>query len=225
MSLVIGHRGASADWPENTIAAFEGAAAQGAHWVELDVRLTVDDVAMVLHDPHLPDGRALADLRAAEVPPSVPTLAAALAACAPMGVNVEIKHGDGEPGWSPDRRIVDVVVADLLASPVEVLVSSFDLDVIDRLRAVAPELPTAYLVLDASQPADAVAICVDRGHAALHPWDPTVDEALVARCRDAGVALNVWTVDDPARIEELSVWGVDGVVTNVPAIARAAISG
>ena len=222
---VIGHRGASRDHPENTLEAFVGAREQGATWVELDVRPTADDTLAVLHDPHLPDGRVLAELIRADVPVSVPELRAALEACAPMGVNVEIKHGEGEPGFTDDRRLADRVVAELLGAPVELLVSSFDLAIIDRVRAIAPEIPTAYLVLGADEPIDAVAACVERGHAALHPWDPMVDAALVARCHDAGVAVNVWTVDDPDRMRELASWGVDGIVTNVPAIAVAALTG
>ena len=70
--LVIGHRGASADSPENTLAAFRLAAAQGADWVELDVRLTTDSELAVLHDPYLPDGRPVFDLARSELPPDVP---------------------------------------------------------------------------------------------------------------------------------------------------------
>jgi glycerophosphoryl diester phosphodiesterase len=223
-ALVIGHRGASADHPENTLAAFRGAKAQGADWVELDVRLTADDHLVVLHDPHLPDGRTVATTRRIDLPSDVPDLLAALEASAPMGVNVEVKHGAGEPGFTADRRIADLVAAALASPPCEVLVSSFDLEVIDRIRALRPELATAYLVLGADEPLDAVTACVRGGHVALHPWDPMVDEALVERCRAAGLDLNVWTVDDPDRIAELDGWGVHGIVTNVPAVARAALT-
>jgi glycerophosphoryl diester phosphodiesterase len=223
-ALVIGHRGASADHPENTLAAFRGAKAQGADWVELDVRLTADDHLVVVHDAHLPDGRPVATTLRADLPPDVPGLAAALEASAPMGVNVEVKHGAGEPGFSADRHIADVVAAALADPPVDVLVSSFDLEVLGRLRGLRPELPTAYLVLGADEPIDAVAACLEGGHVALHPWDPMVDESLVERCRTAGLDLNVWTVDDPDRIAELAGWGVHGIVTNVPAVARAALT-
>jgi glycerophosphoryl diester phosphodiesterase len=221
---VIGHRGASRDHPENTLEAFVGAREQGATWVELDVHPTADDTLAVLHDARLPDGRAVAELARADVPASVPTLRAALDACAPMGVNVEIKHGVGEPGFAADRRLADLVVADLGGAPVELLVSSFDLVLLDRVHAIATQLPTAYLVLGADEPFDAVAACVERGHVALHPWDRMVDEALVARCHAAGVAVNVWTVDDPDRMLELARWGVDGIVTNVPAVAVATLA-
>lgn len=220
---VIGHRGASADWPENTIAAFRGARAQGADWVELDVRSTSDGRLVVLHDAHLPDGRAVAATTREEIPSEVPTLAAALDACAPMGVNVEIKHDPGEPGFHEDRRIVEMTAEVVAACAVPVLVSSFDLGVIDRWRERLPEVDTAYLVFDPRSGLDAVEVCVRNGHRALHPWDPCVDRALVDAAHDAGIELNVWTVDDPDRIRELAAWGVDGIVTNVPAVARRAV--
>jgi glycerophosphoryl diester phosphodiesterase len=147
-------------------------------------------------------------------------LAEALAASIPMGVNVEIKHDRSEPGFADDRHIADITVAALSDSPVSVLVSSFDSLVIERVHQLAPELPTAYLVMDPASPADAVEVCVAGGHSALHPWHRSVDSALVARCHDAGLAVNVWTVDDPDRMIELAGLGVDGIVTNRPALAR-----
>jgi glycerophosphoryl diester phosphodiesterase len=223
--LVIGHRGASAEAPENTVAAFTIAAAQGADWVELDVRLTTDSELAVVHDAYLPDGRIVADLARSELPHQVPVLAEALAASVPMGVNVEIKHDPVEPGFADDRHIADITVAAVADSPVAVLISSFDLLVIDRVRHLAPELPTAYLVVDPTSPLDAVDACVTGGHSALHPWHKSVDAALVDRCHEAGLAVNVWTVDDPDRIRQLAALGVDGIVTNHPAIALEVLGG
>ena len=71
MTVVIGHRGASADFPENTLDAFAGAAAQGADWVELDVRATSDGILVVHHDAVLPDGRRFA-LNLVQPAPCVP---------------------------------------------------------------------------------------------------------------------------------------------------------
>jgi len=220
MPKVIGHRGASADWPENTVAAFVGANSAGADWVELDVRLTALDEPVVIHDPFLPDGRVVCESPGRVLPSSIPRLREALDACSPMGVNVEIKHDPHEPGFHADRRIADIVVAALADAPTEILISSFDLAVIDRCRSLAPHVPTAYLVLDARSPSGAIEACVAGGHSAIHPWDPGVDEELVSAAHHAGLALNVWTVDDPERIARLAGWGVDGIVTNVPALAR-----
>ena len=59
------------------------------------------------------------------------------------------------------------------------------------------------------------------GHAAIHPWVPTVDRAAVDAAHAAGLAVNVWTCDDPDRMRELIGWGIDGICTNVPDVALA----
>ena len=64
MTLVIAHRGASHDHPENTVAAFRAAAEMGADGVELDVRRTSDDRLVVVHDPRLADGRVVREILA-----------------------------------------------------------------------------------------------------------------------------------------------------------------
>ena len=227
--LIYGHRGASADHAENTVAAFVAAGQQGADGVELDVRRTRDGVLVICHDPHVRrvDGAAIviADTDSRDLPESVATLAEALDACGDLVVNVEIKHGTDEPGFEPDRRLADQVLDEWSGrgrAP-GIIVSSFDFAMIERIRAVDPRVPTGYLVLAATEPVDAVQRCIDGGHSALHPWDPLVDQSVVDRCHEAGLAINVWTVDDPERMKMLESWGVDGVVTNRPGLARAAL--
>ncbi len=220
---VIGHRGASFDHPENTLEAFRGAKAQGADWVELDVRRTSDGALVVHHDPHLADGRLIAEIEGSEVPAEVATLADALAASMPMGINVEIKNFDGEAGFDDTGSLAAETVAAIRASGAETLISSFDLATIDACRAEDPTIPTGYLVYAATEPVDAVNAAVAGGHAALHPWYGLVDVTLVERCHDAGLLINVWTVDEPERISQLAAWGVDGIVTNRPDVALAAL--
>jgi len=216
---IFAHRGASAAFAENTIEAFRGAVALGADWVELDVRRTADVGLAVHHDAHLADGRAIVDVGAAELPASVPTLSAALEACAPLGVNVEIKNSPQDVDFDPAAAIVEPVVAAIEATSVEVIVSSFHPPTLDRVRAVAPDVATAQLTFNLSDPERAVRFAVEAGHVALHPFDATVTRDLVRLAHDAGLALNVWTVDDPARIRALAQMGVDGIVTNVPDVA------
>ena len=79
--LVVAHRGASVGRRENTVEAFEEAAAQGADWVEMDVRLSADGVLVVHHDAHFDDGRLVRETPADEVPDYVPNLAEAFEAC------------------------------------------------------------------------------------------------------------------------------------------------
>ncbi len=212
--LVIAHRGASAAAPENTVEAFALARTLGADWVELDVRTTADGALVVVHDRELPDGRLVAELRRAELPSSVPLLDAALDACHGMGVNIEIK------------RALPSDVVDLLRRRDrvdEVLVSSFALDVVDGVRAIDPSVPTALLTFDLPDPTATVAAAAAAGHPGLNPFVTTVDVALVALAHRAGLAVNVWTVDEPEAIASLAALGVEGIVTNVPDVARSVL--
>jgi glycerophosphoryl diester phosphodiesterase len=222
--LIIAHRGAAVpvSHPENTVAAFRRARSVAADWVELDVRRTADGRTAVHHDAHLADGRLIVSLERVALPMHVPDLDQALAACAGLGVNVEIKNFANEPDHDPTHWLSQAVVGAVCRAdpPVSVLVSSFAIDAIDRVRTLAPSLPTALLTFGLDDPGATIALCAARGHRALHPYDPTVDRALVDAAHDHGLRVNVWTVDHPDRIVELAAMGVDGICTNVPDLAR-----
>jgi len=225
VTLVVAHRGASdAHPPGNTLAAFAAAVGLGADWVELDVHLTVDGVPVVHHDPDLADGRALGELTCAELPDFVPTLAEAIDACGPLGVNVEIKP-DGPIGLR--SALIDGVV-DLLGAtgrPERFLVTSFDHSIVARVRALAPALPTGLLTMEAAGLSGVLDRAADEGHAAVVPWWALVDEAFVGRAHARGIGVNVWTVDDPDQMGRLVDIGVDALITNVPDVGRAVVSG
>lgn len=214
MTSVWAHRGASTVEVENTVAAFEAAVRLGADGVELDVRATADGAPAVHHDARLSDGRVIADLTADELPAYVPLLDAALDACGPLVVNIEIK----EP-----RSIVDAVVVEVRGRGVadQVVVSSFDLATIDLMLARDAGVPTGYLVAPAHRAlaARSLGVCIRRGHRAFHPHHRAVDARLVDRAHDAGIAVHTWTVDNPSRMTALATIGVDAFVTNVPDVA------
>jgi glycerophosphoryl diester phosphodiesterase len=215
---VIAHRGASTHEPENSLAAFAAAVRFGAHGVELDVRATADGALAVVHDAHLPDGRAVAEVRAAELPGGIALLDAALDACGDLLVNVEIK-ADGPRGGT---AIAAGVVATCRAWGGRVLVSSFDAATVARVRELDAHVATGQLtfLLDRSVP-EVLATVADQGHGAWHPHHATIDADAVAAAHAVGIAVNVWTVDDPGRIATLAAWGVDAVVTNdVPTALR-----
>lgn len=222
MTRVIAHRGASAAAAENTVEAFALARRLGADWVELDARRTLDRAIVVAHDAVLADGRVIVETRAADLPGSMATLAEALDACDGMGVNIEIKNVPVDPDFDPDESVATRVVAEIQhrANHADVLVSSFHLPTIDRVLALDASIPTAFLVIRADDPPRLADLTRRHGHGALHPWDPLVTAPLVGAAHDRGLAVNVWTVDDPARMAELIAIGVDGIVTNVPDVAR-----
>lgn len=210
--LVLAHRGANRVEPENTVAAMTAAVRLGADGVELDVHRSADGVLVVRHDAATPEGPlgvlTVEQIRA--VLPEVPTLAAVLDACRGTLVNVEVKD--------PDPRAGDALVA-LLADRAgdDVVVSSFDLATIDRIRVAAPDLPVGALSFGL-EPDAMLATAVARGYAAVHPdvWTLLAHDvdAFVARAHDERVRVNVWTVNDVDQMVALGDAGADVAMTD-----------
>ena len=204
--------------------AFRSAVELGSDGIELDARRTREDVVVVHHDPFLADGRPIVETALRDLPSHVPTLGAALDACSGAAVNIEIKNSDVEPDFDPDDYVAIEVLAELAERGPDAgpwIISSFRLATVDRCRALAPEVPTGWLVMQLDEAV--VTTSAEHGHAAVHPWELSVTAAMVERCHDAGLAVNVWTCDDPARAIELDGWDVDGIVTDVPDIILEAL--
>ena len=228
--LVLAHRGARTVAPENTIEAFTIALAQGADGVELDVHRTADDGLVVHHDAEAPGlgvlaRRTIAEIRSAR--PEIPTLAEVLDACAGSLVNVEIKNLPGDADYDETDQAARLVV-DLLRDRGfhdDVLVSSFNLATIDRVRELEPAVPTGLLSMFGMDPFDALDLCNLRGHGSLHPFVGILPSgaatAVVRRAHELEIRINVWTVNDAYEIARLATAGVDAVITDVPDVARA----
>lgn len=222
MTLVIAHRGASATAAENTLEAFELAREQGADWVELDARRSSDGVVVVSHDASLADGRLIIETNRDDLPESIPSLAEALEVCDSMGVNIEIKNLPDDPDYDADNAVSDAV-AGLVQAYLGVeraLVTSFNMDALDRMRAVDPTIPCGWLTFDLGDPASAISRVQAHSLASINPYDATVDASLVRRAHEAGIAVHVWTVDDADRMAQLIGFGVDGIITNDPRVGR-----
>ena len=197
----------------------------GAHAVELDVRRTADGVLVVHHNPHLHDGRLIAATAHRDIPSTVPTLGDALDACEGMWVNVEIKNDPEEPDFDAADFIADETMALLLARHTDErwVISCFRVETVDRCRAIAPHIRTAWLC--SLPPADAAAQMQAKGHAALHPWVRALTRELLDDCHAHGVQVNTWTCDDPDRMAELIEWGIYGICTNLPDVALRVLAG
>jgi glycerophosphoryl diester phosphodiesterase len=230
---VLAHRGARTVAPENTLEAFRIALEQHADGVELDVHRTIDDGLVVHHDADAAGLGVLAAvsrdaIRAAR--PDIPTLAEVLDACVGSLVNIEIKNLPGDADYDDTDRAAELVV-ELLAARSrrdDVIVSSFNLVTVNRVRRLDEHIPTAFLVMLGIDPFDALRLCADHGHAALHPFAGMLNgddgPAIVERADELGLAVNVWTVNEETEMRRLAVAGVDGIITDVPDVARRVIS-
>ena len=219
------HRGASRARPENTVEAFVEAAREGADGVELDVRRTRDGALAVCHGAALADGRLVAAVDAADLPPQVPLLGEALDACAGMIVDIEIKNARGEPDHDPEETAAAGVVGLVRERGLHdrVIVSSFSLATIDRIAVLDADIRRGLLVVPGAEAAAAAALAAEHGHQAVHPYHESVDGALVATAHELGLAVHTWTVDAPGRIRWLVDLGVDAVITNLPGLAIATL--
>lgn len=218
---VIGHRGAAASAPENTLASFAKAAALGCAMVEFDVRLSADGVPIVFHDDRLerctgasgPVGRkTLAELKRLDAGggETIPTLAEVLALCAglDLAVNMEIKPDRGM-GAATARA---ALALDWPAPPA--LVSSFDETALAEARALRPDWPRALLV--ERVPGD-WAVRIERlGCAALAAHHRALPTAVVAALRAAGLAVLAYTVNRPGRARTLWRRGITAVFSDAP---------
>jgi len=219
------HRGASAVAPENSLEAFCEARRLGADGVELDVRRSSDGALVVHHDPQIPGIGPVSALRVTDLPPHVPLLEPALAACGELIVDIELKDLPGEPGYDGGYPLASLIAGFVAERNLmgRVIVSSFDLGAIDMVRSLEPAIVTAWLTPGGYDQHAALESVISRGHAGFHPHHTAVTAELVEDAHRAGIAVTTWTVDEPERIRELAKAGVDGIITNRPDVARAAL--
>ena len=233
--LVVAHRGASAEEPENTLAAFERAVAAGADVVEFDVRMTADDVAVVLHDPDvdrtteghgLVRSMSLEEVRALGVVPTLQEVLVLLSGR--VALDIEIKNIPGQPDFDGQREAAveaTLLALELTAFVGQVMISSFNPFSIARSLALAPDVPTGLLTEPDVDVRAGLTFASEQGHVWLLPFAGRVVDAgpeLPGEIHDAGLLLGTWITDDPDDAVALMRGGVDAVATNDPASIVAA---
>jgi glycerophosphoryl diester phosphodiesterase len=230
---VIAHRGASAEAPENTLAAFRLAIDQKADFIELDVQESADGEVVAVHDSDLmklggPPGKiwelTAAELRAVDIGrrvdpkyagEGVPTLAEVLAlAKGRVGVIVELKS------YGHNDRLEEKVVALVEAAGLEkaCLFMSLDHAMVAKMKRLRPDWRVGLLAAKTlgdilTIPSDFLAVEAGMANARF-----------VRKAHRAGRDVYVWTVNDPARILLTMSVGVDGLISDRPALARLAVT-
>ena len=231
-ALIIAHRGASAEAPENTLAAFRLAADQRTDFVELDVQESSDGQVIVLHDSDLMkvggnatkvwDGDA-ARLRSVDIgsfkspqfaAERVPTLAEALDACkGRCKVVIELKsYGHNQ---RLEERVVEIVEAAGMQD--DCVFMSLDHAMAQRMKTLRPSWRVGILV------AKAVGDLTDLEADFLAVEARTATRRFIRRAHRAGQEVFIWTVNDPAWMFVGLSRGVDGLITDKPDVARTVI--
>lgn len=226
--VVMGHRGAPLEAPENTPEAFRAAAAAGATWVELDARASADGVPVVRHDAWTAGGQPLRELTARELGDlGVWSLADVLAGLpAGLGVDVELKNLPGEPDYDEHEGLAAEVACLLDGLGRPVMTSSFNPGTVQALSRRLPGVPVGLLTTAGLRAPAGVAVTGEVGAHVYCPQldTPGLDAAVVAAAHAAGLAVLVWTVDDPDRATALAAAGVDALCTNDPRALVAAFA-
>jgi glycerophosphoryl diester phosphodiesterase len=241
---IVAHRGASADAPENTLAAFRLAWEQGADGIEGDFRLTVDDRIVCIHDEdttrvagvsHVVADTSYCDLRALDVGlwkgkrwtgERIPLLEEVLAVV-PDGKQafLELKSG---------AEIVDPLADMLTHAPLaagEIVLMSFDAEVVWACKDRMPQCKCLWLTEYHQQAGGAWRPTVDEVTATIRRAGADglgtenrlelVNDQFVSRLRAAGIEeVHVWTVDEAQQAKEYQRLGVTSIITNRPAQLR-----
>lgn len=219
---IIGHRGAAGEICENTLASFRRALEAGADMIECDIQMTQDAELVCFHDRTLerlggradsieestsdlvtrttiaPDGSRVPLLRDAleVIPESVP-------------LNIELKRHRAPP-VKLARRLLDQ-----LDGRGQVLVSSFDWRLLERLRKLAPDLPLAPI--ERHQPGKLLEAGKALGAFSLHCHRRLVTRHFIERAAAEGLdRVLAYTVNEPRRAEQLIEDGVSGFFTDLP---------
>jgi glycerophosphoryl diester phosphodiesterase len=224
--LVFAHRGGSKLGPENTIVAFDRGLAIGADGLELDVHLSRDGVVVVHHDRVLGRtnrgsgpvrGRTAAELAAFDVP----TLREVLDRYPATRLIIELK----ESGADLARAVLDEVRRAGAAN--RVCLGSFSLRALRAARAIDPAIASSAALLEARLALYCSWVnvsTVPRPYSVFQVPEVSggtrvVSPRFVRLAHKAGIAVQVWTVDDPGDMRRLLEWGVDGIISDRPDVA------
>ncbi len=234
--VIFAHRGASAHAPENTLAAFELALAQKADAIELDVKLSADGRAVVIHDSTVDrttgsHGRvkdlSFQQLRSLDAGSffsekyrgeKIPLLDDVFEAVGKRTfINVELTNYT-----TPRDSLVETVCMLIKKFGLQkrVLFSSFFASNLSKARAYLPEVPRGLLAFNGFLGAWARSFGFNFGkYQALHPYVEDVSSQQVQRVHRLNRRIHVWTVNTAEDMRRLFHWGVDAIFTDDPALA------
>lgn len=232
-AVVIAHRGASDNAPENTMAAFELAVESEADWVEIDVQETNSGEILVFHDKDFMR-MSRSDTQLRDVTPEqlaeldigswfdkrfsdqrTPTLREVLDLCRDRsGVLIELKYY-GQEERLEERVVAIVEEADMTK---QVKLMSLKLEGVEKLRTLRPDWNVG--LLSSVAVGDLTRLDVDF----LGLNANSITDSLVDRSHKAGIEVYAWTVNEPASMSAMLSRGVDGLITDRPASARKVIA-
>ncbi len=239
--LIVAHRGASKDAPENTLPAFQLAWEQGADAIEGDFFLTADGHIICYHDKtteklngkgQLIEELPLEDYRKYDVGAwhspkykgtHIPTISEVFATVPPeKSIYVEVKCGP---------EIVPMLLKEIQASGLkdeQIVVIAFDAEVIREVKLKAPQFKTCWLSGFKKQesesinpsPSEVLETLKDIRADGFSSSNKHITGDYIKTILEAGYEYHVWTVDDPKEAKRFKDWGALSITTNVPGVIR-----
>ncbi len=226
---IIAHRGSSAAAPENTMAAIRQAIKDGTDWVEIDVQETADGEIVVFHDSDFMKlsnnplkiwDATMADLQDIDIgswfdprfrDERVPTLTEVLLECKDkVRVLIELKYYGHDVNL--EKRVVEVVEAAGMASQIEVM--SLKLDAVNKMKDLRPDWRVGLLMSVSAGNMQSIAADF------LGVNSSFVNRRFVRSLHQKDKTVSVWTVNDAISMSSMISHGVDGLITDVPDLAR-----
>ena len=233
LPLIEAHRGDSSNAPENTMSAFKATLELGVLWIELDVHPAKDGTLMVIHDDTvdrttdgsgdvcellveqfscLDAGKKFSPKYAGE---RIPRLVDVMEMVAPTGTRLNVEIKSSPMGMDVPKSIVELLR--IFGKEHDYIISSFDLNCLLDVRAIAPEITLALI----GKVPEILTLAEHHHFPWIHGKHTSVTREVVERAHANGISVNIWTVDDA---EQLSYWkdvGVDKICTNCPSLMQA----
>ena len=233
--LIIAHRGASGEYPENTLLAFEKAIEQGADGIELDVQYHPSGELLLIHDRFVNTNHgeikhyselSSEKIRKLSLPEeqSIVTLEQALTCIAGRClVNIELKcmsDSDSEITslLSQIKKIITQAISEYGFSTKQFIISSFNHYLLERCDKIIPEIKKAALI--ACNPFDVKSLIGELSLVAINPSIDCLNHSFVKHAHQLDMQVWVYTVDHSLDIEKCHELNVDAVFTNYPRQTR-----
>lgn len=228
------HRGASVEYPENTMSAFQGAVDAGADWIELDVQQTKDRMIVVAHDVSLKrvagvrgyiydmDFEDLEDIDVGSylnpnfAPEHIPSLAEVLIFASENSIKLNIELKPNEHDLGLEESVLDLI--NTYYRKDMCMISSLHYDSLKRVKEIDPEMRTLYTLSLASgnvqniEYADAVSVEAS-----------SISSRMVRKVHNAGKEIFAWTVNSEDAIYDMIDLGVDNIITDQVVEARSLV--
>lgn len=221
--LVIGHRGAMGYETENTLASIQKALDLGVDMIEIDVFNIRSGETVVFHDQQLErlsnaggniEEYYIGDLNKVILDGNhrIPVLQEVLRLIDnKVALNIELK---GEGTANRVNFITDVYIKKRGWSMENLVISSFNWEELRKMRELNSEI--AIAVLTEEDPLEAIKVAKELDAIAINPWYKTLNSENVQKIQDEGFKVFTYTVNEPADIEEVTAYGVDGIFTDYP---------